>query len=225
MITPVSSGAVRWLPAMMRTIAFAPVRPGRCPGRDLGLDHELVGARHDLHDGLAVADHAADGMDRELVDEAGLRRAQLDPLELVLGRRDALLELGDLALRLAQVLEHLGAEILVELDDLQLGLADLAARARDVGDELAALALEPRLVALQLREARDGDQILLVEVGDADELLADQLELGSPWPPAAPTGRGSPRSSARPARAIARAGRCARSVATRTASPRRPPPS
>ena len=81
---------------------------------------------------------------------AGLRRAQVDALELVLGRRDPLLELGDLALRLAQILEHLGAEILVELDDLQLGLADLAARAGDVGDELAALALQPRLVALEL---------------------------------------------------------------------------
>ena len=76
------------------------------------------------------------------MDEAGLRRAQVDALELVLGRGDPLLELGDLALRLAQVLEHLGAEILVDLDDLQLGFADLAARTGDVGDELAALALQ-----------------------------------------------------------------------------------
>ncbi|MGZ8387204.1 MAG: hypothetical protein ACXWVE_02955 [Rhodoplanes sp.] len=64
------------------------------------------------------------------MDGAGLRRAEVDALELVFGRRDALFELRDLALRLAQLLEHLGAEILVELDDLQLGFADLAARAR-----------------------------------------------------------------------------------------------
>ena len=90
---------------------------------------------------LAVGDHAAHGVHRELMDVTGLRRAQVDALELVLGRRDPLLELGDLALRLAHILEHLGAEILVDLDDLQLGLADLAARAGDVGNELAALAL------------------------------------------------------------------------------------
>ena len=161
--------------------------------RDLGLDHQLVGARHDLHDGLAVADHAADGVHRKLMDDAGLRRADIDALELVLGRRHALLELGDLALRLAQVLEHLGAEILVELDDLQLGLADLAARARDVGDELAALALQPRLVALELCKREMRDEVLLVKLGDADELLRDQLDLAAPWLPAAPTARGSPR--------------------------------
>ena len=84
------------------------------------------------------------------MDEAGLRRAQIDALELVFGRGDPLLELGDLALGLAQVLEHLGAEILVDLDDLQLGFADLAARTGDVGDELATLALRSRLVALKL---------------------------------------------------------------------------
>ena len=53
----------------------------------------------------------------------------------------------------------------------------LAARAGDVGDELAALALQPRLVALELHEAGDADEVLLVEVGDADELLGDELDL------------------------------------------------
>jgi hypothetical protein len=70
-------------------------------GSDLGLDHQLVGARHDLHDGLAVADYAPHGVHGELVHDARLRRAQVDALELVLGGGDALLELGDLALRLA----------------------------------------------------------------------------------------------------------------------------
>jgi hypothetical protein len=76
--------------------------------------------------------------------------AQIDPLELVLSRRDPLLELSNLALRVAQILQRLGPEILVELDDLQLDLADLAARARDVGDERATFALQPRLVSLKL---------------------------------------------------------------------------
>lgn len=99
-------------------------------------------------------------------------------LELVLGRGDPLLELGDLALRLAQVLEHLGAEILVDLDDLQLGFADLTARPGDVGDELAALALRSRLVALKLGNAGDGDETFLVKLGNPSELLLDELELG-----------------------------------------------
>jgi hypothetical protein len=43
---------------------------------------------------------------------------------------------------------------------------------------MTAFALEPRLVALKLREAGNGNEILLIEVGDPDELLPDQFELG-----------------------------------------------
>ena len=131
---------------MMRTIA------ARADGdlidvlrSDLRLHDERIGARHDLHNGFAVADHAADGMHGKLVDEAVLRRADVDALELIFRRRHALLELGDLALGLAQVLEHLGAEILVELDDLQFGFADLAAGARDLRDDTGPLALSRAL--------------------------------------------------------------------------------
>jgi hypothetical protein len=56
-------------------------------------------------------------------------------------------QFSNLALRVAQVLEHCGAEILIELDDLQLSLADLGAGACDVGDELATLTLKARLLA------------------------------------------------------------------------------
>lgn len=48
----------------------------------------LIGARHDLHDDFAVVDHAAHGVHGQLVDGARLRRAQVDALELVRGRRD-----------------------------------------------------------------------------------------------------------------------------------------
>jgi hypothetical protein len=80
-------------------------------------------------------------------------------------------------LRLAQILERVGAEILIDLDNLQLGLADLTARAGGVGDELTALALQPRLVALELGIARNGNELLLVKFGDSNKLLPDQLEL------------------------------------------------
>jgi hypothetical protein len=55
---------------------------------------ELVGARDDLHQNFAVADDAAGGMNGELVDGAGLWRAEVDALELILGDRDPLPELG-----------------------------------------------------------------------------------------------------------------------------------
>jgi len=74
---------------MMRTAASG----SRCDLIDvkrshLRFHHELIGARHDLHDGFAVVDHAAHGVHGQLVDGARLRRAQVDALELVLGRRD-----------------------------------------------------------------------------------------------------------------------------------------
>src|SRR5262245_33051531 len=144
--------------------------------RDLGLDHELVRLRHDLHDRLAVGDDAAHRVHAELMHDAALGRPDIHALELVLGRRHALLEFGDLALGLAQVLEDLGAEVLIELQDLQLGFAVLGARAGDRCDELAALAFEPRLVALQRHEALNADEVLLVELGHADQLLVDELD-------------------------------------------------
>src|SRR6185312_15774808 len=109
---------------------------------------ERVRARHDLHDRLAVANDAPDGMHGKLMHDARLRGSQIDALELILRRDNSLLELGDLALGFAQVLEHFGPEIPVELDNLQFSFADLAARTRSLGDELSALAIQARLVAL-----------------------------------------------------------------------------
>jgi len=48
-----------------------------------GLDLQIVGIRHHLHDGVAGADHAADGVHVELVDEPGHRRAHLDAVEQI----------------------------------------------------------------------------------------------------------------------------------------------
>jgi hypothetical protein len=65
---------------------------------------------------------------RELVHHAVLGRANLDALELIFGRHLALNELADFALDFAQLARDLAAEILIDLDDLQLNLSDLAAR-------------------------------------------------------------------------------------------------
>ena len=87
--------------------------------------------------------------------DAVLRRADVDALQLILGRDLALGQLGDLGLDLAQLLGDLAAQLLVDLDDLQLDLGDLALRLGGRGDELAALALEPRRLALERGDARD----------------------------------------------------------------------
>src|SRR5262249_41642968 len=117
------------------------------------------------------------GMHGKLMDGTRLRRAQVDALELVLGCRDSLLKLRNLALRLTQIFEHVSTKILIELDDLQFSLADLAACPGDIGNELPAFALQPRLIALKLRVARNGDEILMVKLGHSNELLSDQIEL------------------------------------------------
>jgi HlyD family type I secretion membrane fusion protein len=120
---------------------------------DARLDHEAVGLRHDQHDWLARINDAADRVHGELVHEATLRGADLDALELVLRRHLALDELADLALDVAQLGRHLALEVLVELDDLQLGLGDLTLRGGDRGDELALLAVEAQAAAKRKQTA------------------------------------------------------------------------
>jgi len=53
------------------------------------------------------------------------RCAQFNPPELILGGRCLLDEFGLLVLRLAEVLHHFGTKVMVDFDDLKLGLADL----------------------------------------------------------------------------------------------------
>ena len=65
-------------------------------------------------------------MHRRLEHHAVLRRADVGALELVLRRHLALDEFADLAVDLAQFLGDVAAEILVDLENLQLGLGDLA---------------------------------------------------------------------------------------------------
>src|SRR5829696_6361284 len=98
-------------------------------------------------------------------------------LELVLGRDLALNELGGLATDLGQLLADLGLQILVDLQDLQLGFRDLAPGLSDGGDERTALAFETRGVALERRHALELHEVLAPQIADAFELLGDQLDL------------------------------------------------
>ncbi len=145
-------------------------------GIDLRLDNEVVGIGHDQHDHVASSDHATDRMYRQLEHRTVLRGANLDALELVLGGDLAFDELANLGLDLAHLLGDIAAQILIDLDDLQLGLGDLAFDLGRAGDQLSAFPLEPRLLALQRGEPGELNQILRPKLLDADELAADQAE-------------------------------------------------
>ena len=90
---------------------------------------------------------AADGVDRELVDRAVLRRPDVDALQLVLGGDLASRRVRTILARIsAKLLADLAAQVLVDLQDLQLGLGDLALGLGDGGDKLrrARLRAAPR---------------------------------------------------------------------------------
>jgi len=57
------------------------------------------------------------------VDHTRIRRPDFDPLELVARGDAAFHQLGFLGLVLAELLDDIGAEILIEADDLKLRLA------------------------------------------------------------------------------------------------------
>ena len=83
----------------------------------------------------------------------------------------------DFAVDLAHILGDFAAEILVDLDDLQLGFGDLALGLRNRSDELRAFALDAGAVALQRGQAGDRHQIFLPELAHAFQLFLDQINL------------------------------------------------
>ena len=157
----------------------------------LGLELELVVDRDDVHHRLCGRDHAADGVDVELVDIAVAGSTDVDALQLVLGRHAALGIFRDLALDLAQLLHRLGAHLLVDLDDLELGLGDAAFRLGDRRDELAALAFDAGGIALEGVQAGDRNQVLLVEGANTLQLVRRSARPRGLSPSAAPSIRRS----------------------------------
>jgi hypothetical protein len=103
--TPFSSGVVRWLKADSRSSVFWPICSlSMSCGSTLASTCRSSACGHDHHDGVAGGDHAADGVHRRLQHHAVLRRADVDPAQLILGGNFALDELADLVVGLAQVL-------------------------------------------------------------------------------------------------------------------------
>src|SRR3569832_840671 len=143
----------------------------------LGFDDQLVPLRNDGHDRLAVADDAADGVNAHGVHDPRTRCTDINPIKLVFGRDHLVGQFGDLAVNLTQVFQNLGTKILVDLDDLQFGFADFGASPGDLGNRLASLAFEARLVALQLVEAGDRNEVFAVKLSYALQLLGDEVDL------------------------------------------------
>jgi len=86
-------------------------------------------------------------MHGRLKDCAVLRRADVGALELIERGDLSFDEFTDASIDLAHFLRNLAGEVLVDLDDLQLQLGDLAFGLRGCCDQLSALGASPAAVA------------------------------------------------------------------------------
>lgn len=107
----------------------------------------------------------ANCVNSQLVHVASLRRANVDAFELVFRRDLAFGELGDLGADVARLLRDFAPCVLVDVDDLQLNLDDLAASGSFGGNELATPTMEPRRVTLERDDSRD--ELLFPEIEHA----------------------------------------------------------
>ena len=121
-------------------------------------------------------------MNRRLQHHAVLRGADVDPPQLVFRGDLAFDELADLVVGLAQILGDVADHILVDLDDLQFGLGDLALGLRARGDVLRPLAGEPGRVALERRQPRDLHQMLVVELRERRPVPSPPARFPGPSP-------------------------------------------
>ena len=182
--SPKISGVVRWLKADIRSSAVCPTCSwSRSWAATFTSTDEHLVARHDQHQRVPGRDDAPDRMHGQFVNDAVVRRADVDALELVERADPPLRQLGDLLGGLPQLLGHLVPQLLVDLDDLQLGLGDPPARGRDLGQQLAERAPHGRLLAPKLHDPGLRDDLLRVELLEALELLARSAR----WPPPGPS--------------------------------------
>ena len=136
--TPSSCGVVLELNASgCRPAAGA---RGRSPGTGAWPIYQFVRFGHNLHHNLARSDHAADGVDRELVHDAVCRRAQIDCSMICA----AVVFSSKLEPRLgfAQILHNFRAKIVICPDVLQFRFADLGFRLRDRRSYLTPLTIQ-----------------------------------------------------------------------------------
>jgi len=141
------------------------------------LDRQILVGRDDVHDLVPPSDHTAHREDGEPDDIAGIGAADFGAVEHVLCRQEARHHVQDLGLDLPQILGHVGHPAVLQLDDLQLDLADRLLCLGDVAHDLAGLALESRRSALQLQDPRSQGEALGKEIVLIGELALDQHQL------------------------------------------------
>src|SRR5262249_37098978 len=144
--------------------------------RNADLDIQHVIGRNDQHQLLGRIDHAANSMDAELMNDSVDRSPEFDPLQLVLRRNLSLLQLCDATLSVAQFLLRIGKPVLIDSNDLQSRLRDLAASFGNLCQQRPDLPFNASLVALEAEDASDRNQVLLVKLINAQKLLPDQQQ-------------------------------------------------
>ena len=116
-------------------------------------------------------------MHGELVDDAVLGRADVELPQLVAGGDQALGQFVELRFIVAELLGDFAPHLLVDLQDLQLGLGDLRTHLAGIGIEAAELPLVLSGLAADGAEAILGHERLCRQRLEAGELLAGKLGL------------------------------------------------
>ena len=91
---------------------------------DLGLQDQFVSFRNDEHERLARPDDAANGVNRKLVNITGDRRFDGHAFKARRYRELAFLQLGNLALDIAEICQGLRQVFFVNLQDLHFHLGN-----------------------------------------------------------------------------------------------------
>jgi hypothetical protein len=107
---------------------------------DARLYNEPVALRHDVKDRRTGSDHRAYREKAQIYDLPGNRRSNVDAAQYVFGGTKVFFGRGEFRLDLFELLRDLRGEAVLEIDDLQLGLADRLLGARDLRNVLAAAA-------------------------------------------------------------------------------------
>ncbi len=132
--------------------------------RDLGADHEVVGRRDKIHDRIAGADHTADGKDPHLLDDAGNRGAHIDAPLAITCNDHLLAQFRDGFLEIAEPAGGILTIILCQLIAAPGEFPDLLLKPNLAGFGGSDDAFDARLLTLQSSQARQGDEILVIEI-------------------------------------------------------------
>src|SRR6266436_1889187 len=124
------------------------------------LDDALFAYRQELKDRGARRDDAARRMEVLLHHDATDRRTDVDPIDHVLGGANLLLDVVQIRLRLAQLLDRIPERRRVELGYSFVRLSDPLLRIGDAAEILAEVTPETRLGAPHSQHIRLADQLL-----------------------------------------------------------------